>query len=294
MPVINLGSLNVDRVVRVPHVARAGETIAGTSFQQFPGGKGANQSVALARAGAEVVHVGRVGADGAWLVDRLRAEGIDIRRIRVGTTPTGQAMIQVDPQGENAIVLFGGANREIESADVEDALDHAAAGSWLLVQNETNGVAHAIRAARARGLRVAFNPAPCDEHVREVGWQQANLLCVNETEGEMLSGHGTARKIIDVLAAQAPQSEIVLTLGAAGAVYRSPQGDPISIPARGVEAVDTTAAGDTFLGYFLALRSQDRDARECLEIATRAAAICISRAGAMDSIPRLDEVMATD
>ena len=289
MPILNLGSLNIDRVFRVRHIARPGETIAGTSFDLVAGGKGANQSVALARAGAHVLHAGKVGPDGAWLVQKLAQNGVDTRSIRVGSEPTGQAVIQVDERGENAIVLFAGANREISPGEVDEALDRAPRDTWLLVQNETSAVKQAILAARQRGLRVAFNPAPCDTAVLEYPWDQVDLLCVNETEGAVLAGDADPEKIIETLSARAPRSEIVLTLGADGVQYRQGRAQ-IRLPARHVEAVDTTAAGDTFLGYYLALRSQGREPRECLEVATSAAALCVTRPGAMDSIPRLDEV----
>jgi ribokinase len=293
MPILNLGSLNIDRVFRVPHIVRHGETIGSTSFDLVAGGKGANQSVALARAGGQVLHAGKVGPDGAWLVEKLAGEGIDTRWIRIGSAPTGQAVIQVDQRGENAIVLYPGANREITCKEVDEALDTVPPGTWLLVQNETSGVAHAICSARHRGLPVAFNPAPCDGDVLQDAWEQVDLLCVNEREGAALARDADPAQIIDTLSARAPQCEIVLTLGAEGVWYRYGRTD-IRLPAVHVSAVDTTAAGDTFLGYYLAFRVQGRAPRECLEAATRAAALCVTRPGALDSIPRRGEVFLAD
>ena len=292
MPILNLGSLNIDRVFRVPRFARPGETIAGTSFNLVAGGKGANQSVALARAGAQVLHAGKIGFDGAWLVEELAREGVDTHWIRVGETPTGQAMIQVDNRGENAIVLYPGANREINSADVDETLDAMPPDAWLLIQNETSAVEHAIREALKRRMRVAFNPAPCDTTVLQYPWDQVDLLCVNETEGAALADQTDPAEIMETLSARAPQCEVLITLGSEGVWYRKGQAQ-IRLPAQRVEAVDTTAAGDTFLGYYVALRTQGREARECLEMATRAASLCVMRPGAMDSIPRLDEVAKT-
>ncbi len=203
--VYNLGSLNIDRVFRVAHIVRPGETLASTSLAEFAGGKGANQSVALARAGARVVHIGKIGADGVWLRDRLAAEGVDVGSIAVGTAPTGQAIIQVDDAGQNAIVLLSGANAEITPEEIDAALAVAPAGSWLLAQNETSGVAHAIQAAKRRGLRVAFNPAPLDERVADYPLDLVDLLCVNETEAAVLRG-GAVR----------PAGDILLTLGSRG------------------------------------------------------------------------------
>ena len=198
-------------------------------------------------------------------------------------------MIQVDERGENAIVLYSGANHEITPGEVDEALDAAPPDTWLLVQNETSAVEHAIGAALKRGLRVAFNPAPCDTAALQYPWDRVDLLCVNESEGATLAGQTAPEDIMQMLSTRAPQCEIVLTLGAEGVWHRKGQAQ-IHLPARRVEAVDTTAAGDTFLGYYLALRSQGREAIECLELATQAAALCVMRPGAMDSIPRLDDV----
>ena len=289
--IVNLGSLNIDRVFRVPHIVNGGETIASQSFVELAGGKGANQSVALARAGASVTHLGRVGPDGAWLVDKLAREGIDTRWVRTGDTPTGQAIIQVDERGQNAIVLNAGANREITTADIDDALDAAPQDSWLLVQNETSGLDYALSRAHELGLRVAFNPAPCDRWVLESPWQEVALLCLNESEASALSGETAPDRMLSAIARQAPRAEIILTLGLDGARYHGPRG-PLHVAAHRVSTVDTTAAGDTFLGYFLASRNQGIEAADCLELASAAAALCVSRSGAMDSIPTLAEVLS--
>ena len=162
MTILNLGSLNIDRVLAVPRVVRGGETLASSSLAVFAGGKGLNQSVALARAGARVAHVGKIGADGRWLLEKLASEGIDTSAVRESAGPSGQAMIQVDSAGQNAIVIVGGANQEITAEEIDEALARFPIAEWLLAQNETSGVEHAIRRARQRGLRVAFNPAPFD------------------------------------------------------------------------------------------------------------------------------------
>ncbi len=291
MPILNFGSLNIDRVFRVGHIARPGETIAGTSLAVFAGGKGANQSVALARAGAQTAHAGKIGTDGRWLLDKLRQEKVDTRWVRVGDGATGQALIQVDDTGQNAIVLLAGANHEISPGEVDEALADFPAESWLLVQNETSSVAHAIQTAKARGMRVAFNPAPFDDRVLEYPLDQLDLCCVNETEGAAMAGAGPSEQIAAALACQLPNCDILLTLGSAGVLYRGAAGQ-IHVAAPQVDAIDTTAAGDTFLGYFLAGRCRELGLRENLELACRAAALCVTRPGAMDSIPRLDEVLA--
>ena len=278
--VYNLGSLNIDRVFRVPHIVRPGETLGASSLEVFAGGKGANQSVALARAGAQVVHIGKVGPDGLWLRDKLAANGVDTRAISVGETPTGQAIIQVDDSGQNSIVLLAGENAEITPAEIDAALAGAQPGSWLLVQNETSAVEHAIRAASQRGLHVAFNPAPFDDRVLAYPLDLVDLLCVNETEAARLRG---------VPQQPDPDCEILLTLAAAGAVLKS-SGMETRVPGCAVRAVDSTGAGDTFLGYFLAARLRGLPASECLRLSNLAAALCVTRPGAMDSIPRWAEV----
>jgi ribokinase len=291
MSVLNLGSLNIDSVFRVVHIARPGETIASRSVAVCAGGKGANQSVALARAGARVVHFGRVGTDGSWLLEKLAREGVDTRGVRVGPGPTGQAIIQVDDDGQNAIVLSPGANHEITPRDVDAALDGCPRGTWLLVQNETSSVGEAIERAKRRGMRVAFNPAPIDERVRHYPLELVDLLVVNIAEGAALAGQGRPQAIVGTLAEQWPLCEVVLTLGAEGVVRRGPDGE-FHAAARKVNALDTTAAGDTFLGYYLASRIRGMRAEECLELACRAGALCVTRPGAMDSIPRWEEVQA--
>jgi ribokinase len=290
MTVLNLGSLNIDRVFRVGHIARPGETIGSTGVQIFAGGKGANQSVALARAGAQVAHAGQIGPDGIWLLEKLNAENVDTRRIRVGDSPTGQAIIQVDEAGQNAIILFGGANHEMAPADVDQMLAGFGSGDWLLLQNETSSIGHAIERAKQRSLHVAFNPAPFDARVADYPWHLADLLCVNEVEGAAMTEETVPDQIVAALAKKLPRGEILLTLGAAGVLYRGPAGE-FRVPAPAVQAVDTTAAGDTFLGYFLAGISQQLAVRENLERACRAAALCVTRPGAIDAIPRLAEVV---
>jgi ribokinase len=282
--VLNVGSLNIDRVFRLPHVTRPGETLASSALDVFAGGKGANQSVALARAGAKVSHCGRVGPDGAWLVDKLAAEGVDTRSVKRGDSPTGQAIIQVGDDGQNAIVLLAGANHQITEADIDAALASCAPGTLVLTQNETSGVAHLIKRAAAAGLPVAFNPAPFTPAVLELPLDRVALLIVNESEGEGLTGSNKPGDILSKLRSRLAETGIILTLGADGVLYDDGR-ERFRVPALAVDAVDTTAAGDTFIGYFLAERLRGTGVKASLETACRAAAISVSRPGATDSIP---------
>ena len=285
MNILNFGSLNIDLVYQVEHIARPGETIASSTHQVFAGGKGANQSAALARAGALVFHAGQVGPEGQWLVDKLAGLGVDVQHIRVGDVPTGHAIIQVDRHGQNSIVLFAGANAQIDRGAIDTALSHFDQGDILLLQNEINDITYIITSASERGLMICLNPAPFGPEVCAYPLKLVDLLIVNETEAIGLAGAST----LAALAVRCPHAQIALTLGAAGAQYCSPT-EEFRLPAPQVEAVDTTGAGDTFIGYFLQGLTADMTAREAMTRAMQAAALCVTRPGAMDSIPTADEV----
>ncbi len=292
MVTLNFGSLNIDHVYRVPHIARPGETVPSSEYRRFAGGKGANQSVALARAGARVAHAGCIGPEGLWLRDRLAAEGVDTEDIRVSDGPGGHALIQVDEEGQNSIVLFPGANAAITPEHVAAALRRRSPGDVLLLQNEINAVADLIAAGAGRGLQVVFNPAPMSPAVASYPLDRVSLLIVNEHEAAALSGAGAPEVMLETLARRLPRTDLCLTLGARGAVYQQAGGQQWQCPAPPVTAVDTTAAGDTFIGYLLAARLAGAPVPDALETACRAAAVSVTRPGAMDSIPRPEDVAA--
>ncbi len=306
MRIINYGSLNIDLVYRVPHIVRPGETIASEGFDTFAGGKGANQSMALARAGASVVHGGCIGADGRWLVEKLAAAGVDTSLVEVVDGPSGHAVIQVDGTGENAIFLYAGANHRLDIARICGALGRFGRGDALLLQNEVNEVPRLIEAGHAAGLMVCLNPAPFSPAVARWPLEKVDLLVVNETEAAGLVGEGAGRAMLGRLQQRLgrAEAEVVLTLGAAGALYAR-GGHTHHEPAVAAQVLDTTAAGDTFIGYFLATRAAAGDesggggdgataavgaAGRALRRACQAAALCVSRPGAMDSIPHQEEV----
>lgn len=289
--VINYGSLNVDYVYRVPHFVRPGETLSSLSLNVFAGGKGANQSIALARAGAPVLHAGRIGEDGRWLLDTLRDAGVDVRFVRLGDGPSGHAIIQVDEAGENAIVLFSGENKAITRDEMEDVVAQAEAGDVLLLQNEINGVPFLIQAGHDRGMTVCLNPAPFAPPVLNYPLELVSILIVNQTEGASLTGQNTPDTILASLSDRFPNTEFVLTLGGDGVRFRSGTQD-LALPAERAEAVDTTGAGDTFIGYFLAARVAGTSLPDSLALACKAAAICVSRPGAASSIPCREDVLA--
>ena len=297
MRICNFGSLNIDRVFRLPRIVRGGETLPATSLATFAGGKGANQSVALARAGAagvRVSHAGCIGDDGRWLIDKLNDAGVDTTHVRtLDDAPTGQAIIQVDDAGENAIILLAGANHRVTAEHVAAALEDLAADDWLLLQNEINDVSGIIDAAAARGLRVALNPAPFTDAVRSYPLAKVDLLCVNEHEAAGLLATDDVQDVDAALEAlgRVAAGDVVLTRGSAGVAWRGRDGSRLDKPAadRG-PVVDTTAAGDTFVGYDLAHLAAGAGVAAALERAVQAAGLCVTRPGAMDSIPQAGEV----
>ena len=289
------GSLNIDTTYRVAHFVRPGETLAASEVQTFCGGKGLNQSIALAKAGAKVYHAGRIGTDGAFLLEALEAANVDTQFVTVSPhEKTGHAVIQNTPDGENCILLFGGANRCVTKAQIDRVLDRFASGDMLVLQNEINEIPYLIRAAKKRGLRVAFTPAPMNEEVPRYPLEETDYILLNETEAAALADAGCgnepdADKLAAGLCEKYPEVRFVLTLGAAGALYLH-RGARIFQPAFPVKAVDTTAAGDTFAGFFLQSVAAGEETRRALETAAKAAAICVTRSGAASAVPTREEL----
>ena len=291
MQVLNFGSLNIDHVYAVDHFVAPGETLSSSGYRVNAGGKGLNQSVALGRAGVATCHAGMIGKDGLFLKELLEASDVDTGHLIVGDLPTGHAVIQVEKKsGQNSILLYPGANMAIPTDEMRRILRTAPQGSWLLLQNEINDIPFLIREGKARGLKVAINPAPCTEAVRSYPLDLCDLIMVNEIEAAQLtaSGEGPGR-LAAALAERFPESEIVITLGKDGALYRHGR-EEITVPARVVKAVDTTSAGDTFTGYFMAAKLRGMDAEAAMKCAVYASSITVSRPGAADSIPTADEV----
>ncbi len=288
----NLGSINLDHFYRVTHFVAPGETLASQDYRIGLGGKGANQSLALARAGAAVSHWGRIGRQDGWARDLLAEAGIDVSRVELVDEPSGHAIIQVDDQGENAILLFAGANHGFLSSDLDAAISSTQSGDWLLVQNECNGLSHLMTQAAAHGLNIAFNPAPMTDEVLTLPLQRCRLLFVNRGEAARLAElpeTTAAEALLDALAYRLPGTETVLTLGDEGAWHQQ-GGERHYQPALPVTAVDTTAAGDTFIGYYLAAVQDGSSMADCLYRATVAAGLSVQRHGAADSIPFRDQV----
>jgi len=287
--VINFGSLNVDHVYRVARIARPGETVSSVSYERFAGGKGLNQSIALSRAGARVSHVGKVGVDGEWLRSLLENDGVDVSTVSVIEGPSGHAVIQVDSSGENSIVIHGGANRELSGDDVAAALVGFGSGDFMLCQNETSSVGRAIELSAAAGLKVFINPAPMTEAVKSYPLDQVSCFIINRTEGEELTGLREPDRILDSMREKFPRASTALTLGKDGVAYAD-DFQRLVVPAVKVEALDATAAGDVFIGYFIAGLAEGQEIESAMGMAARAAAISVTRPGAASSIPARGEL----
>jgi len=287
---LNLGSLNLDHVYQVPHFVAPGETLSATTFSTGAGGKGFNQSIALARAGVHVAHIGCLGRDAAWLREKLASEKVDVTRLSLVPSAPGHAIIQVNASGQNSILLFPGANHALNAEALPNCFAGLSAEDWFLTQNETSCVPEALLYARSLGMTVCFNPAPMDASVRDYPLEEVDYLIVNETEGAALTGSERPETILAALRQRCPRASIVLTLGSAGVCCAPPAGATMHVPTHPVKAVDTTAAGDTFIGYFIAALMQQQSLDSALHHGCRAAALSVTRPGAADSIPFLHEL----
>ena len=289
--VLNIGSLNIDYVYSVQHLVQPGETIICKEYHQFCGGKGLNQSIALVLAGAETFHAGKIGSEGSFLKERLKAVGVNTDYIEtVPDEATGHTIIQVDENGQNSITLYGGANQKFSKEDVAKILVAFSAGDYLLLQNEVNQIPEMIQQARQKDMIVIYNPAPINDSVFTYPLQDIDYFVINETEGMGLTGKTEPDEIIAEMRRKFPRAAAILTLGENGVIFAD-SAQTVKMPAEKVVPVDTTAAGDTFIGFFIAQKLKGNTVENCLRTATRAAAICVTRRGAADSIPLKEEVV---
>ena len=289
--ILNFGSLNIDYVYVMNHIVREGETASSLDYQVFEGGKGLNQSVALARSGGDVYHAGRIGKEGLFLKEALERSGADCRYLLTDDGANGHAIIQRSVEGENCIILYPGANHKITRADMEQVLSQFDAGDILVCQNEISEMEYLIDKAYEKGMQIAWNPSPITDVVDKIDFNKISWLIVNEIEGQAIIGEEDPQKILAGFKEKYPTLRLVLTLGGEGSVYQD--ADQVVTQERyTVPVKDTTAAGDTFLGYFISEVSKDEnaDVKKALQLASMAAAIAVSREGAMPSIPSREEV----
>ena len=295
MKVLNFGSLNYDYVYEVDHFVRPKETLASKSYNRGFGGKGLNQSIALNKAGVEVYHAGRVGYDGDDFLDYLAEYNVNTTYLyEDDKTSTGHAIIEVC-NGENRILLYGGANQLIDEKQIDETLKHFEVGDVLLIQNEISSMSYLIKKAHEIGMYIVFNTAPMDDKVFSYPLDLINMFIVNEIEGAGLAGIESedTKEIIDALVNKYPEVEIVLTVGSKGSYFIHKDGI-IHQEAYMVDAVDTTAAGDTFTGYFIASYLNERNVRKALDLAAKASSLTCTKLGAAQAIPTLQEVLENE
>ena len=291
MNVVNFGSLNLDHVYAVDHFCRAGETIHTAGYTQNAGGKGLNQSIAVVRSGQTLCHAGMLGAGGEPLAQLLEGCGVDLRYLGRTETPQGHAIIQVQPDGQNCIFLYGGSNQAVTPEDIDAVLSHFAPGDYLLMQNELSNFTYLLRAAVGRGLRVVLNASPISGEVLAADLTGVDWLVVNEIECAAIAGCSTPEESYAALRARYPGLGILLTLGSEGSVSWK-DGVEIRQCAYPVQAVDTTGAGATFMGYFVGCLAQGMERKDAMQYAAMAASIAVTRPGAAPSIPMMAEVRA--
>ena len=289
MKVLNFGSLNYDYVYDVDHIVQPGETLDSLNMGTFFGGKGLNQSVAMARAGVHVYHAGMVGEDGDAFYELCRENGVDTTYLRKIDGRNGHAIIQVNREAQNCIIIYGGSNRRITKEFVDEVLADFGEGDIIMLQNEINCLDYIIDRAYEKKMTVILNPSPYDSALDACDMKKVSIFLLNEVEGKQVSGYEEPEKIIGAMLEKYPNAKIVLTLGENGVVYadkdkRAQQG------IFKVKAVDTTAAGDTFTGYFVAALAKGLPIEETLRLCSKASAIAVSRKGATPSIPTMEEV----
>ncbi|GAA1764269.1 ribokinase [Streptomonospora arabica] len=284
------GSVNTDLVAYVEAAPGRGETVTGTSFAQVPGGKGANQAVAAARAGADTAFLGAVGDDafGTQLRTNLVECGVEVSRLRTVAGASGVAHIVVEADGANSIIVVPGANGEVTGLlDGDAALIEGSAALLLQLELPMEGVVAAARAGRAAGVPTVLTPAPARELPAEL-LEAVDLLVPNQHEAAAITGETDPREALAALLRTVP--EAIITLGEDGSLYGARGEEPVHVPARRVVPVDTTAAGDTFCGAFAVARAEGRGPEDALRFAAAAAALSVQRHGAAPSMPERAEI----
>lgn len=298
MKVLVFGSINIDRTFTLPRFLIQGETICSSSLSISAGGKGANQAVAIRKAGVETQLAATIGEDGIWIKDILSSFLVDTSLINVKKdTYTGSATILLDEKKCSSIILYGGANRENSTDYIMSVLSQYEKGDWIVLENEINNLDIIINEASDRGIKICLNPSPFEDNLFSLPLEKIDLLILNEVEmslllkREILDNIPSYKESIIQAGEKFPSADILLTLGDKGSIYKEKRSEKtIYTPALKTNCVDTTACGDTFLGYFLALSIKNVDLNKRLELATKASSFTATRPGAMESIPVINEL----
>ncbi len=294
MKVLVFGSANIDRTYAVEHFVKAGETLSADKMDLHCGGKGFNQAIAFARAGSDVYFAGAIGEDGGMLYDALKDSGVNVDHLKRNPGPSGHAVIQVTPDGQNSIIILAGSNGALTHEDADQVLKAFSPGDLVVLQNEISSVDYIIDQAKERGMIVALNPSPFNEKIKSYDLSKVDYLLVNEVEGALLTDCDDPKKMADEIHAMYPNANVVLTLGCAGSVFIGKDGNVLTSGIYETNAVDTTAAGDTYTGFFLSEALTTGDIEAALKYAAIASGISVSRHGASQSIPFAKEVKGGD
>ena len=289
MKVLNYGSLNYDYVYGVEHFVTPGETLTSQSFQKFYGGKGLNQTISLKRAGTEVYHAGMIGSDGESFLSLCKENEIPTEYIRTVDDVSGHAIIQVNNEGENCILLCEGANGRNSIDQIQQVLGNFSKGDILLVQNEINCLEELIQHAYEKGMKIILNPSPFNSKLTKSMFDQVDIFIMNEVEGSQVTGKELPDDILESMKLQYPHAAVLVTLGSKGSIYQDKE-QKVTCDSFKVNVVDTTAAGDTYTGYFIAGLQTGLSIEKAMRQAAAASAIAVMRKGASPSIPKMDEV----
>ena len=287
MKILNFGSINKDFFYSVNDFVRPGETISSNRYDIKIGGKGLNQSVGISKAGAKVYHAGIINKEDTFIIDKLKSWKINCDNILLSDNPTGHAVIQVNKKGENSIIIHGGANHDFNLKSIKSILSKFETGDVLLLQNEINNIDEIIDRAHYKKMKIIFNPAPFNNDILKYDLNKINTLILNQSEGEGLSNEKIPDKILKVLNNNFKNTEIILTLGEKGSLY-SYKDELIKIRAHDVKTVDTTGAGDTFIGYYVAGFASKMNKKDNLNRASEAAALTTIKLGGAESIPSIN------
>lgn len=287
MKILNFGSINKDFFYSVNDFVRPGETISSNGYNIKIGGKGLNQSVSISKAGVKVYHAGIINKEDTFIIDKLKSWKINCDNILLSDSPTGHAIIQVNKKGENSIIIHGGANHDFNLKSIKSILSKFETGDILLLQNEINNIEEIIDRAHHKKMKIIFNPAPFNNDILEYNLNKITTLILNQSEGEGLSNEKIPDKILKVLNNNFKNTEIILTLGEKGSLY-SYKDELIKIRAHDVKTVDTTGAGDTFIGYYVAGFASKMNKKDNLNRASEAAALTTIKLGGAESIPSIN------
>ena len=287
MKILNFGSINKDFFYSVNDFVKPGETISSIRYSIKIGGKGLNQSVGISKAGQKIYHAGIINKDDTFILDKLKKWNINCENILLSNNPTGHAIIQIDKEGENSIIIHGGANHDVDIKFIKSVLSKFDSGDILVLQNEINNIKEIIDRAHHKKMKIVFNPAPFNNEILSYDLNKISTLILNQTEGEALSKEKKPDGILKVLNSKFNNTEIILTLGEKGSLY-SFKDELVKIKAHKLDTVDTTGAGDTFIGYYVAGIASKKSKKDNLNRASKAAAIATTKLGGAESIPRIN------